>query len=429
MTKKSNYIKNDVDTLSLNVMTFNVRISPAGGDDRQKEWNERKDFVLSILKGEEYIDGSKKIGALDFIGIQEAGGAQIDYIVSNMDNSNYKQVPGNGPLLLYKADNWSIKKEYSFDVTGDQWGPRYVKCGLFNNIMEQAKNVFVCNTHLNVGRDERESYKLIDENLHKIRQDGPDFPIILMGDFNANCSSGQKANDSSKSTEIQGMGCKVNNGLVDIFAPKPEENNFDPNDNRATFHNWSGGHEDNYHRIDHIFIPDYAFFSDPEKNKAIVIHVSRQLAKDEHVLQYPSDHFPVISRLYMPLKNLVEHCNDSTVLISKNFDTEKMALSFTWSIDSDKENCERLSFDVYNYLGVAENNKITTLKPDDTSFKETIKDKSQDNHYKYYLQTTFLNNQKSQPIEIDIKPEDVAHEKTSEYFDDYKATAESHDEL
>ncbi len=255
--------KSNSADLSLNIMTFNVRISPAGGDDRQKEWNERKDFVLSILKGEENTDSGEKIGVMDFIGIQEAGGFQMDYIMSNMSGLNYKQVPGNGALLLYKADSWNLKNNYSFEVTGDQWGPRYVKCGLFSEIVESSKNVFVCNTHLHVGRDEIASYPKIDENLQKIRQDNPDSPVILMGDFNANCRS------DCRHEEIQGMGCKVGNGLVDIFAPKPEENNFNPNDNRATFHNWSGGPDGNYNRIDHIFIPDYAFFSDPEKNKAI----------------------------------------------------------------------------------------------------------------------------------------------------------------
>jgi hypothetical protein len=392
-------------TLELNVMTFNVRIAGAGGDDRQKDWNERKDFVLSTLKGEENTDSGEKIGIMDFIGIQEAGGSQISYIMSNMASLNYNQVPGDRALLLYKADSWNLKNNYSFGVTGDQWGPRYVKCGLFSEIIESAKNVFVCNTHLHVGRDERASYPIIDENLHKIRQDSPDAPVILMGDFNANCRS------SGKPEEIQGMGCKVGNGLVDIFAPKPEENNFNPDDNRTTFHNWSGGREGNYNRIDHILIPDYAFFSDPEKNKAIIIHASRQWAKDEHVKQYPSDHFPVISRLYMPLKNPVESCKDSTKLTGKGLNQKDMTLSFDWSVDSDKENCVRVSFDVYGYLGVGVNNKIATLEPGHNSFEETIKDKSPNGHYKYYLQSTFSDGYKSQAIEIDIGPDNIiAHD-------------------
>ena len=390
--------------LLLNVMTFNVRISPAGGDNREKEWNERKDFVLSILKGEENTDSGEKIGALDFIGTQEAGGQQIGDIMSGMSSLNYKQVPGDGALLLYKADSWNMEKEYSFSVTGDQWGPRYVKCGLFSEIAESAKNVFVCNTHLHVGRDERASYPMIDENLHKIRQDSPDSPVILMGDFNANCRS------TGRPEEIQGMGCKVDNGLVDIFAPKPEENNFNLDDNRATFHNWSGGREGNYNRIDHILIPEYAFFSDTEKNKAIIIHASRQWPKDEHVKQYPSDHFPVISKLYMPSKNPVESCKDSTKLTSQSFNQKNMILSFEWSIDSDKENCERISFDVYSYLGVDANNKIVTLEPGHNSFEETIQEKSPNGHYKYYLQSTFSDGYKSQAIEIDVGPGDLIND-------------------
>ena len=66
---------------------------------------------------------------------------------------------------------------------------------------------------------------------------------------------------------------------------------------------------------------------------------------------------------------------------------------------------------MYSYLGVDANNKIATLEPDNHSFKETIKGKSPDGCYKYYLQSIFSDNHKSQAIEIDIGPDNIiAHD-------------------
>jgi endonuclease/exonuclease/phosphatase family metal-dependent hydrolase len=260
----------------ISVMTYNVRYGLA--DDGENSWNFRKEFLTSQIN----------FYNPDFLGIQEGLPFQLFYIDSLMPQHHYigksrdKDGKGEYSAILYNYKKFDLLEQHTFWLSPtplkpskgwDAAYPRICTYGLFKS-KKTAKKIWVFNTHLDhIGKKAREeSVHLIVKKIAHANTDN--YPLILMGDFNAEPESNPityiktKLNDSK---EIS---------IVKPFGPDGTFNAFQFNKPVTR-------------RIDYIFI---------SKNNNIKVNKYAVLS-DSKELKYPSDHLPVFVELTLPKEN------------------------------------------------------------------------------------------------------------------------------
>ena len=240
---------------TVTVISFNIRYNnPNDGDNI---WENRRASVVNMAKSERP----------DFLCVQEAYFVQLEYLLQNLPDYDYKH-GGEHMAILYNKARYEVVEHGDFwlsetpDVCSRGWDAvchRIVTWGYFCD-KQTGKHLYCFNTHLDhVGEvARRESVKLITQRIKEIVKDKK-AAIYLTGDFNSDISS-------------------------DIFVPlkkvlKQARKDAPVTDNKGTYNGW--GSAANIFVIDHIFY----------KNSKPVLF--KTLDGDKYGRSLISDHYPI----------------------------------------------------------------------------------------------------------------------------------------
>jgi endonuclease/exonuclease/phosphatase family metal-dependent hydrolase len=252
-----------------NVMTYNIRYGTA--NDVENHWDKRKDKVIDILTNYN----------ASIIGLQEAQKFQLDYILEKMPNYSYIGKPREDDknaeysCILYKKDDfevvskntlWLSKTPNTMSKGWDAVCYRIVTYGLFQSKKEKDKKIWILNTHLDhLGIEARyESSNFLKELSNQLILE-QNFPLLLMGDFNATLTEKSIENLLVNFDETSSKSINKSSGLVATF------NNFEFETKPL-------------HKIDYVFCFKNALIK-------ILNHKTIDFSFEN---KYPSDHFPVL---------------------------------------------------------------------------------------------------------------------------------------
>jgi endonuclease/exonuclease/phosphatase family metal-dependent hydrolase len=272
--------------LNLNIMSFNIRRGTA--PDGKNHWIFRRDLVGEVLK--HYRP--------DVLGLQEALDFQISeirvmipgYEMVNIISSGDSKVLHNA--IFYNAERFSLSEEGTFwysdtpDIPESKgWGNIKPRTCTWARLMEKESGqaFYFYNTHLDhlSPRSRKRSVVLLIKRI-SVRS-YPD-AFVLTGDFNSR----------ERSKPIQYLRGKILLNLKEegqVLNPDPLMDTFRvryPNHRKiATFH----GYRRFFFRfrLDYIFVPSTVSVHDAQ-----IIQLRRKKC-------YPSDHFPLFSRINLPV--------------------------------------------------------------------------------------------------------------------------------
>ena len=283
-------------TEPITVLSTNVRYGDA--PDGENHWDRRKDFLLEILKKDNY----------DFIGGQEVLTTpdlrynQVMYFFENLPNygilfqNREKEgaARGEGTPVFYRADRWRLDPEDygsfwlsdtpnvrgSITWEGQSTCPRVCTGGLFHEIDSNGeltgKTIYVYSTHFDhVGEIPRQKAAAVIFEKIAGRKD-KNAPVVLVGDFNCGKDSPAIRFLKGETVVLGGEEKVPPMKLLDTFrVVHPDEENV------VTFNGFRRGELTGGAKIDYIFITP-----DLKATGAEIIRTSRDG-------KYPSDHFPI----------------------------------------------------------------------------------------------------------------------------------------
>ncbi|WP_291802598.1 endonuclease/exonuclease/phosphatase family protein [Lutibacter sp.] len=171
---------------STKIISYNIRY--ANNTDKENNWNNRKDKIISLLKNNNPA----------ILGIQEGLIQQIDYIDSCLSNYKYIGIGRDGKnkgefsAIFYDSLKYNVIESNTFWLSNTPnkiskgWDAalnRICTYGLFENL-KSHKKVWIFNTHFDhIGKIARKnSVQLILTKINEINT--TNFPLILMGDLN-----------------------------------------------------------------------------------------------------------------------------------------------------------------------------------------------------------------------------------------------------
>jgi endonuclease/exonuclease/phosphatase family metal-dependent hydrolase len=271
------------EAFELRAMTFNIRYGTA--DDGENRWENRREFVVNILRD------SKP----DVAGLQEALDFQLAQIREGIVGYGQLGVAredgktkGEYCAILYRRDRFDVNESGTFwfsdtpDVPGSShWGNANVRICTWARFVEKRTGVafYHYNLHLDhVSQPSREkSVVLLTKHIHERKH--PDL-FIVTGDFNAGESNPAITYLTGKTTLVSSGESRSKSSVpvVDSFRvlhPDAVE--------VGTFHAYEGNRKGE--KIDFIFtLPDVQVI------EAEIVHT-------QYDGRYPSDHFPVTTRL------------------------------------------------------------------------------------------------------------------------------------
>jgi len=275
------------DELGLRIMTFNIRYGSA--NDGENHWNKRKEMVCNVLRDH----------PSDVVGLQEALRFQIDTIreahpvygeigVAREDGV----IDGEYSCILYRTDRFGVGESGTFwlsdtpDVAGSNtWGAACVRICSWARLIETktGKAFYIYNLHLDhVSQPSKEkSAVLLAERIKNRRFKEP---FVVTGDFNAG-EGNQVIRYLKGEIDMEGSDgsrAKTPVSMIDTFRVLHP----DIKDVR-TAHEFKGTRQGN--KIDYVFMPQGAKVLEAE------------ILYDNVDGRYPSDHFPVIARLNLPI--------------------------------------------------------------------------------------------------------------------------------
>lgn len=250
----------------IKVMSTNLRCDTLH-DFGKKTWQYRADL---IAKNIEQVKPT-------IIGMQEAKPWQYEYYkdiltqydseIVYRDNTSLRE----GCPIFYRKDLYTLVDKGSFwlsetpDTMSKDWGAEYYRICSYVMLNDNAtgKQFVVFNTHLDNISDQAR-IKGIGVVLDKIESFGG-YPAIIMGDFNANEKS---ATYKAATKNFDDVKYKVENDFV----------------GHCTFQNWGAGL--NYSAIDYFMISKTGFAVN-----------SYEVITTTYNGVYPSDHFPIVTKL------------------------------------------------------------------------------------------------------------------------------------
>jgi len=244
----------------IGIMTYNIRLDLTS--DGINQWDNRKEAVLSI------IDNYKPT----IFGIQEALPQQVAYLQENL--THYGSIGkgrdggsnGEACTILYRKDIVKLLSTETFwlsetplkpSIGWDAAYPRICTVGVFQH-KKSKKKYHVYNTHLDhVGMiAQQESVQQILAHIE--RQNYPNIPVIVMGDFNAKTASPtinaitKHLSDSNQNFKHKTKPTGTFNGFdihsslekrIDyIFTSNLQVNNYQHLDDKTVNHNWPSDH-------------------------------------------------------------------------------------------------------------------------------------------------------------------------------------------
>ncbi len=253
----------------IEVLSFNIRY--ASYDNPPQNWDQRKDGVISVMRG------------YDFIGLQEVVPVQMNEIGKSLENEylyffrtrEADPKAGEGCPVLYNKARWEEIRNGTFWLSetpltegSNTWGAafnRIVTFGFFRDRIS-GDSVLVINTHFDhISQSAREnSISLI---LDRFQESFKIMPVVFMGDLNVT-----PENPVYKAIMKRGL-------LTDTYNKKHPKESV----KGATFHGWKS--DPPTERIDYIFA-----------SRFLKVKCSRVIHDKFHGY-YPSDHFPVNSKL------------------------------------------------------------------------------------------------------------------------------------
>jgi endonuclease/exonuclease/phosphatase family metal-dependent hydrolase len=270
----------------LKIMSFNIRRGTAA--DGKNHWVFRSKLVEEVLT--QYLP--------DVLGLQEALDFQIDEIGAMLPGyaktgiGNLGGSRGMHNAIFYDGDRFDLIEEGTFwfsdtpDVPGSKgWGNIIPRICTWAHLIEKKSGqaFYFYNAHLDHLSPQSRKKSVIFLTKYIRARPSPD-PFILAGDFNAR----------EKSAPIQylkGIHLLKTKPKLRVLNPEPLIDTFRkcyPDLRRAaTFHG--------YHRfifrmkIDYIFVPSTVRVHD-----AKIIQLRWKKC-------YPSDHFPLFTRIHLPL--------------------------------------------------------------------------------------------------------------------------------
>lgn len=264
------FFLNFIAAQEFSAMTYNIRLDIAS--DGENAWSNRKEFLLSQIK----------FYAPDVLGTQEGLPNQIEYIKNEL--SDYQMI-GNGreggnkgeySAIFYNTKTFKLIQEGTFwlsdtpEKVSKGWDAAYLRVctyGLFK-INKSGRKIWIVNTHLdNEGKTARENgINLIVKRINELNT--KNYPIVLMGDFNSNPESELIVSLKTKMYDTREISETI------PFGPEKTFNAFKFNMLPTE-------------RIDYIFV------SDSKKIRVLKYAVPT----DNLNMKYPSDHFPVYTKL------------------------------------------------------------------------------------------------------------------------------------
>ncbi len=259
------FLTSQLSGQNLTAITYNIRLDVAS--DGENAWSNRKDKVCGLLTFYEP----------DVFGVQEAVPKQMAYIDSALLAYSFVGVGRDGgnsgeySAIFYKSNRFKVIEQSTFwlsetpDTVSFGWDAAFRRIctyALFKD-KESGKKFWVFNLHLDhMGQEARiNGVKLVIQKIGNLNTDN--YPVILMGDFNATMDSEpihlvsqSLVNSREASSLVYGS-----NGTFNGFK----------------------FHEPALERIDYIF-------TSPNGFKVLKYAV----LTDSYNCHYPSDHFPVL---------------------------------------------------------------------------------------------------------------------------------------
>jgi endonuclease/exonuclease/phosphatase family metal-dependent hydrolase len=252
----------------INVMSYNIRYNNT--QDGENAWPNRKDNVKALIK---FHDA-------DILCVQEALALQVDQLI---ENTNYERVgvgrtdgkrEGEFSAIYFDKTRFSKKDGGTFwlsetpDKPSKGWDAAILRVCTWVKLHDKwnKKDFIVFNTHYDhVGVQARiESAKLIKKKIMEI---APALPVILTGDLNGTPETEAVATIKTFLTDTKEA------TVEPAYGPEGTFNSFKFNAPLKE-------------RIDYIFI-----------NKGFNVQKFGVLT-DSKGLKYPSDHLPILARLF-----------------------------------------------------------------------------------------------------------------------------------
>lgn len=252
----------------LNVMSYNIRYNNT--QDGENAWPNRKDNVKALVKFHD----------TDILCVQEALALQVDQL---LENTNYEMVgvgrtdgkrDGEFSAIYFDKTRFAKKDGGTFwlsetpDKPSKGWDAAIVRICTWVKLHDKwnKKDFIVFNTHYDhIGVQARiESAKLIKKKIQEI---APTLPVILTGDLNVTPETEAIATiksfliDTKEATIEPAYGPEGTFNAFKFNAPLKE-------------------------KIDYIFV-----------NKGFKVQKFGVLT-DSKDLKYPSDHLPIMARLF-----------------------------------------------------------------------------------------------------------------------------------
>lgn len=252
----------------INVMTYNIRLNTAS--DGENAWPNRKDNVRALVKFHD----------TDILCVQEALPLQVDQLLENSDfamegvGREDGKRKGEHSAIYYNKSRFSKKDGGTFwlsetpDKPSKGWDAQLNRVCTWVRLYDKSnkKEFMVFNTHYDhIGVQARiESAKLIKQKIQEI---APKLPVVFTGDLNV-------------TPETEAI-ATIKSFLMDS-KERSEEPPYGP---EGTFNSFNFKAK-LQNRIDYVFV-----------NNGFKVKKYGVLT-DSKDLRYPSDHLPVLVRLY-----------------------------------------------------------------------------------------------------------------------------------
>ncbi len=249
----------DSDPEKIKIMSLNLRFGLA--DDGPNLWEHRCIAYPDLLKN----------FPMDFYAFQEANDFQIDFLNNLLTEYNYigqrRPAPDrwqDNVIFFHRAWECVAQDHFYLSATPDvpskfsqsRW-PRQCTLGIFKR---RQQSLICLNTHLDFDAEvQRRSALLIQQRLLR---HNPEWPTLLVGDFNASASSSCYAEFT-----------RMDNGAAQF------KNAFDPKVQGGSYHGFKG-------HMTGMAI-DWILY------RGRLSVQSAQVVAQQFKGYYPSDHFPI----------------------------------------------------------------------------------------------------------------------------------------
>lgn len=257
-----------------NMATYNIRFYDP--PDGEHSWKERRSEVASVVRFHEF----------DLWGSQEGEYNQLEHLRSDLGHEyigvgrDDGDTDGEFSAIFYDPDQFEVIDEDTFWLSETPYEPSYgwgvnfkriCTWGLFEHL-DTGTRFYVYNVHFDHEVQEARENS-IDLVRNHIDNQTEDLPVVLMGDLNVTPD-----NIVYEST--------INDGF---FEDAKHLSKTPPHGPEGTFNGFAF-HEKPERRIDYLFFTEH-------------FNVKRYgVLTDNYGLQYPSDHFPVLTEISINAK-------------------------------------------------------------------------------------------------------------------------------